>query len=94
MQSVSAGEIVDQIKQMAVEDRLQIQSEIGQMLASAFLQSDVEQIGMRCAKPMKMVKTGASLPRLNCAGTSACDDGPHRLFSRSARPRCDLECWS
>jgi hypothetical protein len=41
---VSAGEILDQIKQMPVGDWLQIQSGIGQMLASAFSESDVEQI--------------------------------------------------
>jgi hypothetical protein len=45
MRSVSAGEILNQIKQMPVEDWLRIQSGIGQMLASAFSQSDVEQIG-------------------------------------------------
>lgn len=39
-----AGEILDQIKQMPVEDWLQIQSGIGEMLASALSQSDVEQI--------------------------------------------------
>jgi len=41
---VSAGEILDQIKRMPVEDWLQIQSGIGQMLASAFSASDLEQI--------------------------------------------------
>ncbi len=41
---MSAGKILDQIKQMPVEDWLQIQSGIGQMLASAFSESDVEQI--------------------------------------------------
>lgn len=41
---MSAGEILDQIKQMPVEDWLQIQSGIGQMLAGAFSESDVEQI--------------------------------------------------
>ena len=44
MRSVSAGEILNQIKQMPVEDWLQIQSGIGQMLATALSQSDVEQI--------------------------------------------------
>ena len=41
---MSAGEILDQIKQMPVEEWLQIQSGIGQMLANAFSESDVEQI--------------------------------------------------
>jgi len=41
---VSAGEILDQIKQMRVEDWLQIQSGIGQMLASAFSETDVDEI--------------------------------------------------
>lgn len=41
---VSAGEILDQIKQMPVEDWLQIQSGIGQMLASTFSEADVAQI--------------------------------------------------
>ncbi len=41
---MSAGEILNQIKQMPVEDWLQIQSGIGRMLASALSQSDVEQI--------------------------------------------------
>ena len=41
---MSAGEILDQIKDMPVEDWLQIQSGIGQMLASTFSQDDVKQI--------------------------------------------------
>ena len=41
---MSAGEILNQIKQMPVEDWLEIQSGIGQMLASAFSESEVEQI--------------------------------------------------
>jgi len=41
---VSAGEILDQIKQMPIKDWLQIQSGIGQMLSNAFSESDVEQI--------------------------------------------------
>ena len=41
---MSTGEILEQIKQMPLEDWLQIQSGIGQMLASAFSESDVEQI--------------------------------------------------
>ncbi len=41
---MSTGEILDQIKQMPLEDWLQIQSGIGQMLASAFSESDVERI--------------------------------------------------
>ena len=44
MSTVSAGEILDQIKDMPVEDWLQIQSGIGQMLARAFSQDDVKQI--------------------------------------------------
>ncbi len=41
---MSAGEILDQIKDMPVEEWLQIQSGIGQMLASTFSQDDVKQI--------------------------------------------------
>lgn len=41
---MSAGEILDQIKDMPVEDWLQIQSGIGQMLASTFSPDDVKQI--------------------------------------------------
>ena len=41
---MSAGEILDQIKQMPVEDWLQIQSGIGQMLASSFSEAEVKQI--------------------------------------------------
>jgi hypothetical protein len=41
---VSAGEILDQIKQMPVEDWLQIQSGIGQMLASSYSEAEVKQI--------------------------------------------------
>ncbi len=41
---VSAGEILDQIKDMPVEDWLRIQSGIGQMLASTFSQNDVKEI--------------------------------------------------
>ena len=41
---VSAGEILDQIKDMPVEEWLEIQSGIGQMLASTFSQDDVKQI--------------------------------------------------
>ena len=41
---MSAGEILDQIKGMPVEDWLRIQSGIGQMLASTFSQNDVKEI--------------------------------------------------
>lgn len=41
---MSAGEILDQIKDMPVDEWLQIQSGIGQMLASTFSQGDVKQI--------------------------------------------------
>jgi hypothetical protein len=41
---VSAGEILDQIKGMPVEDWLRIQSGIGEMLASTFTQQDVKEI--------------------------------------------------
>jgi hypothetical protein len=41
---VSAGEILDQIKGMPVEDWLRIQSGIGQMLATTFSQNDVKEI--------------------------------------------------
>lgn len=41
---MSTGDILDQIKQMPVQDWLQIQSGIGQMLASSFSEAEVEQI--------------------------------------------------
>jgi hypothetical protein len=41
---VSAGDVLNQIKQMPVEDWLQIQTGIGQMLAGSFSETEVEQI--------------------------------------------------
>lgn len=41
---MSTGEILDQIKQMPVEDWLQIQSGIGELLASTLSEFEMEQI--------------------------------------------------
>jgi hypothetical protein len=47
---VSAGDILDQIRQMPIEDWLRIQSGIGELLASSVSEGEREDIGKALAE--------------------------------------------